>query len=311
MKIGIVGGGVMGRVLSFLATKRGHDVTLYHDGPASGEGTCSFVAGGMIAPVCEREISSENIFNLGMQSLDLWNNELSFAFSSSQTLVLAPREHQSDLDRFYLGLKRYGLENYCEKKDRGLLIKNEGHVDPKRFLLVTGKELKARWNTKIESFSRKKVDDETYDEVIDTRGLNSKELRLRGVRGEILTLRVPKLSLKNVVRILHPRVPLYLIPRGDEIFSLGATSFEDSNEGPIKIRSLLELLSYTYSLFPQLAEGEYLGSEVKARPALWDNEPLIDAPKENTPMKINGLYRHGYLLAPALGLKALEVLENL
>ena len=71
-----------------------------------------------------------------------------------------------------------------------------------------------------------------------------------------------------------------------------------------EIRSLrerlaaLELLSAAYALDPAFGEAEIVKLGAGARPAFPDNRPRIITAKGY--IYVNGLYRHGFLLAPAL-----------
>jgi glycine oxidase len=68
--------------------------------------------------------------------------------------------------------------------------------------------------------------------------------------------------------------------------------------GGITVRSCLELLSALYSLHPGFAESEVLETSVNCRPAYPDNLPRIRFSPGD--MRINGLYRHGFLLGPRI-----------
>jgi glycine oxidase len=78
---------------------------------------------------------------------------------------------------------------------------------------------------------------------------------------------------------------------------LGATSIEGEDTG-VSVRSALELLGAAYAVHPAFAEARILEFGSGLRPAFPDNLPRIAIDK-NT-IAVNGLYRHGFLLAPAL-----------
>lgn len=148
-----------------------------------------------------------------------------------------------------------------------------------------------------------------FDHVIDCRGLGAKsdlaaqqDLQLRGVRGEVITLHAPDVELKQAVRMMHPRYKLYIAPRNDQHFVIGASQIESEDHGPISVRSALELLSAAYSIDTGFAEAKILNCATNCRPAFADNLPKILCNKQV--MQINGLYRHGYLLAPYLAQEA-------
>ena len=114
----------------------------------------------------------------------------------------------------------------------------------------------------------------------------------------MLLLRCPELTLSRPIRLLHPRFPCYLVPRGNGIFMLGATMLESDQTGPITARSTMELLSAAFAIHPALAEAEIIETAAALRPAYPDNLPALH--HESGRWHLNGLYRHGFLLAPAL-----------
>ncbi len=76
------------------------------------------------------------------------------------------------------------------------------------------------------------------------------------------------------------------------------------------MRGALELLSSAYSLLPALAEARILEFSTQVRPALPDNRPAFRYDRERRILRINGLYRHGFLLSPAIVEEALAVLAT-
>jgi glycine oxidase len=138
------------------------------------------------------------------------------------------------------------------------------------------------------------------DLVIDCRGLAARDKlpTLRGVRGERIVVRARDVALARPVRLLHPRFPLYAVPWGQSLFMIGATVVESEETGPVSVRSALELLSAAYALDPAFGEAEIVKLGAGARPAFPDNRPRIITAKGY--IYVNGLYRHGFLLAPAL-----------
>jgi glycine oxidase len=108
------------------------------------------------------------------------------------------------------------------------------------------------------------------------------------------------------VRLLHPRHRVYLVPRPDDIVFVGASEIESDDRSPVSLRSAVELLSAAHSVMPALAEARVLRLDRNLRPALPDNEPRIE--REPGLLRINGLFRHGWLIAPALVEDALEAL---
>jgi glycine oxidase len=99
---------------------------------------------------------------------------------------------------------------------------------------------------------------------------------------------------------------LYVVPRGEGVFMVGATMIESDDTSRITARSMLELLSAAYALHPAFGEAEIIEIGTQARPAFPNNLPQIRS--IDGALYLNGLYRHGFLLAPALARRAAGVL---
>jgi len=138
-----------------------------------------------------------------------------------------------------------------------------------------------------------------FELAIDVRGVGARPaLPVRGVRGELVWLHAPAHGLTRPVRLLHPRHRVYLVPRADDRLLIGASEIESEDRSPVSLRSTVELLAAAHSVLPELAEARIERLDVNLRPALPDNEPRTEiAPGL---LRINGLFRHGWLLAPAL-----------
>jgi len=140
---------------------------------------------------------------------------------------------------------------------------------------------------------------ETGSIVIDCRGLAARKESsdLRGVKGEMAIIETAEVRLSRPVRLLHPRWPIYVIPRDDNCFMIGATTLESEDTG-VSVRSALELLTAAYAVHPAFGEARIVEIGAGLRPAFPDNLPRIIV--GNRKISVNGLYRHGFLLAPAL-----------
>ena len=143
-----------------------------------------------------------------------------------------------------------------------------------------------------------------FDRVIDVRGVGAKpELPVRGVRGEVAWLHCPGHGLTRPTRLLHPRHRVYLVPRPGDKVIVGASEIESEDRSPVSLRTATELMAAAHSVVPALAEARILKLDVNLRPALPDNNPLVQW--QGRKLTINGLFRHGWLLAPALVERAL------
>jgi glycine oxidase len=304
--VSIIGAGIAGAWQALLFAQAGHAVTLYERSDAAMTLSTSHWAGGMLAPWCEAEASEPMIGRLGIRSLDLWREHLpNTPFNGS--LVVAHARDRADFERFakltsgHVRLDAQGLrelEPSLEGRFRdGLFYADEGHVEPRRVLpelhariAAAGGEIK---------FGSDASADDLDGLVIDCRGLSARDTQpeLRGVKGEMIIVETFEVELSRPVRLIHPRWPLYVIPRGDNRFMLGATSIEAEDTG-VSVRSALELLGAAYVVHPAFAEARIVEFGSGLRPAFPDNLPRIAI--NNEKIAVNGLYRHGFLLAPAL-----------
>ena len=126
---------------------------------------------------------------------------------------------------------------------------------------------------------------------------------VRGVRGEVIWLQAPAHGLTRFTRLLHPRHAVYIVPRSPDLILVGASELETEDRSPASLRSTVELLAAAHSALPALAEARILQLDVNLRPALPDNNPHTEW--QGQCLRINGLFRHGWLLAPALAEQAL------
>ena len=132
--------------------------------------------------------------------------------------------------------------------------------------------------------------------------------QVRGVRGEIFWLDAPSVVLHRPVRLLHPRHRVYIVPRQGGQIVVGASEIESEDRSPVSLRTTLELLSAAHSILPELAEARIIHSETNLRPALPDNLPRWESSPGIT--RINGLFRHGWLIAPALVEQAMAEMQQ-
>jgi len=75
------------------------------------------------------------------------------------------------------------------------------------------------------------------------------------------------------------------------------------------VRSTLELLSAAYAVHSGFAEARIVEIATQCRPTLPNNLPAIRQPRPRV-LQINGLYRHGFMIAPALLDAAMELLVH-
>ncbi|MCK1271112.1 glycine oxidase [Bradyrhizobium sp. GM2.2] len=319
--VSIIGAGIAGAWQALLFAQAGHAVTLHERGDADMTDATSHWAGGMLAPYCEAEVSEPIISRLGLRSLDIWRRELPDTPFNGSLVVAHPRE-RSDFERFarmtegHRRLDAAGLaelEPSLEGRFRdALFFPTEGHVEPRRVLPKLHERIRAaggtiKFESDVAAAELAKLDPEGI--VIDCRGLAARDEQpgLRGVKGEMILIETSEVQLARPVRLIHPRWPLYVIPREDNLFMLGATSIEAEDTG-VSVRSALELLGAAYAVHPAFGEARIVEFGSGLRPAFPDNLPRIGI-RGNT-ISVNGLYRHGFLIAPALAELTLGFVER-
>ncbi|WP_454630812.1 FAD-dependent oxidoreductase [Bradyrhizobium cenepequi] len=304
--VSIIGAGIAGAWHALLFAQAGHAVTLHERSDAAMTESTSHWAGGMLAPWCEAEVSEPVVSRLGLRSLKLWREHFPKTPFNGSLVVTHPRD-RADFERFArltsgyrrLDARELGeIEPSLEGRFRdALFYPEEGLVEPRRVLPQLHAAIaKAGGTIQFNSEARA---EEIDGIVIDCRGLAAREdePELRGVKGEMIIVETSEVELSRQVRLIHPRWPLYVIPRGDGRFMLGATSIEAEDTG-VSVRSALELLGAAYAVHPAFAEARILEFGSGLRPAFPDNLPRIRIDKDR--ISVNGLYRHGFLLAPAL-----------
>ena len=308
MRVAVIGAGVAGLVTALELAERGVAVEVFERSAALGEQACSWAAGGMLAPWCERESAEEAVDRLGRQALDWWPRHYTGTLAQG-TLVLAPARDAGELTRFSARTSDYerldadgvaALEpDLAGRFRQGLFFAREAHLDPRLAMAALAQALQVAGVPIHYGVAA----DETAldaDRIVDCRGLSARDRidELRGVRGEMLVLRTDEIRLSRPVRLLHPRIPLYVVPRADGHFMIGATMIESDDRRQVSARSAIELLSAAYALHPAFAEAEIVELRADVRPAFPDNLPRIV--EDGRVLRFNGLFRHGFLLSPAL-----------
>lgn len=311
-RILVKGAGVGGLTVAFMLQQKGIPVTVSSP-PHSPIGTASWYAGGMLAPYCERENAEQIIEDLGIKAMQWWRKTLPNLVIQKGTLVVAPMRDRVELERFAMRTHNHKTVNgaditllepdLADRFNCALFYENEMHIDPRK-ALITLKEILIKNGA---CFIDVGISETNFDIIIDATGIArlGKDKNIRGVRGEMLLVRSTDIKISRPVRLLHPRFPLYIVPRQDNIFMIGATMIESDFDGPISVRSMMELLNAAYTLHPAFSEAEIIESGVGIRPCYPDNFPSVY--KHDNHIFVNGFYRHGFLLSPEMAKQAIEL----
>jgi glycine oxidase len=226
--------------------------------------------------------------------------------------------------------------------NQGMFLPEEGQIGNRKLLIALRHQLDkegVNWHSECEvqtitelaqgcqlafknaaSSSKQSLQQEqeqTFDLVIDCRGTGARKIKgnsaglkdLRAVRGELFQLFAPQVHITRPIRLMHPRYQLYIAPKGKGFYVVGATEIESDDNSPMTVRSAMELLSAAYSVHSGFAEANIRQHVSQCRPAFQDNQPKII--KNNHLIQVNGLFRHGFLIAPVVLEQVLALVNSM
>ena len=337
----VLGAGLMGRLLAHALARVGHRVEVHEAGAADAGSSAARAAAAMLAPLAESAVTETGVVRMGSHGLTRWPEliaqlEHPVFFQQNGTLIVWHRQDAGEAQRFARYMERtaqamptlqaaQSLDTAAiaalepalgQRFVQGLYLPGEGQLDNRQLLTALLHQLQAlnvdlHWNSPRSPEDYAPGQPGQPDWVFDCRGLGAKAQwqGVRGVRGEVVRVQAPEVTLLRPVRLVHPRYPLYIAPKENHVFVIGATEIESEDMSPASVRSALELLSAAYSVHSGFAEARLLEVSTQCRPALINNLPAIRMFGDRT-MQINGLYRHGFLIAPAMLDVALELLST-
>ncbi|MBB1282275.1 MULTISPECIES: FAD-dependent oxidoreductase [unclassified Pseudoalteromonas] len=320
--IAVVGFGLAGR-LAALELSKLHHVTVFEADDEQTPNSAGKVAAAMLAPLAESVLCEADLALMGLDSMKRWPEIVSelegdVFFQQQGTLVVAHQQDKGDLQSFTQRIKPIAghsaqalnaqqiaqLEpELANRFNQGLFLPCEGQIDNQAFYkasftMLNKRKVKCVFNQRV-TIKNGEINNRPFDYIIDCRGLGAKSDKpLRGVRGEVARLYAPEVNLTRPVRLMHPRYPIYIAPKPNHEYVIGATEIESQDSGAATVRSTLELLSAAYTVHSGFAEARLLNIQTGLRPAFSDNRPEVS--QVGNVISINGLYRHGYMLAPAL-----------
>ncbi len=307
LAITVVGAGIIGLWQARVLAANGHAVRLIDESPVPFAASASRWAGAMLAPDCEAEIAPPEVRQWGHEGLRLWRAAYPDLVCNG-TLVVAAARDQAELQRFEkrtAGGRRIAESALADLEPElatrfssAIYFADEAHMNAMAALHWL---LQSARDASVEvSFNTTTVSD--TDLVIDCRGMAARTdlPTLRGVRGERIVVAARDVRLVRSVRLLHPRQPIYVVPQGGDRFVVGATVIEREDDQPMTVKSALDLLGSAYALHPGFAEAAIIDIGAGVRPAFPDNVPRVEVVDGGRTIRVNGAYRHGFLLAPVL-----------
>ena len=342
-RIVVVGAGLMGRLIAWQLSRRGAAVRLFDAHGPDAAHSAARAAAAMLAPLAESAISELPIVQMGVHALARWPELLAelpapVFLQQDGTVILWHRQDAAEAQRFEGLLQRThrqlphlpapqrldgaglaALEPSLEGRfAQALYLPQEGQLDNRQLLdalllALQHSAVELHWHTPIAESDAAGLEARfsEADQIIDCRGLGARPAwnALRGVRGEVIRVHAPEVGLLRPARLIHPRYPLYIAPKPGGVFVIGATEIESEDLSPASVRSTLELLSAAYTVHSGFGEARILEITTQARPALPNNQPRLRRLSDRV-LQINGLYRHGYLISPAVLDAALQELEQ-
>jgi glycine oxidase len=310
-KITVAGAGITGVWQALTLARSGHRVRLVEVSSVPFAESSSRWAGAMIAPECEAEGAPPVVRELGRRGLTLWRDTYPGLIDNG-TLVVAAVRDRSELTRFQRMTEGHQLlhatrlaelePDIADRFDAALFFANEAHMDAAAALTQLLAMVKSAGVEVMMGTDLKSIEREDEDLLVDCRGMAARDVLtdLRGVRGERIIVSAKDVKLSRPVRLLHPRQPIYVVPQGDGRFVIGATVIEREDEGPVTVRSALELLGSAFALHPGFAEAEIIDMGAGVRPSFPDHVPRIVVEDGGKTIRVNGMYRHGFLLSPVM-----------
>lgn len=316
--LAVVGGGVIGLSVARRAAQDGWAVRVHR----STERGASWVAGGMLAPHSEGRPGEERLLQLGLASLELWNN--GFLDGLSTDLVTARGSLVVAVDRAdaaelrtvadWLSAQGHPVTPTTSARDvepllaqgirHGFVAGTELAVDNRAVvdaLAAHCEQLGVRWAPPVGDLAAARSGG--ADVVVIANGIDAPALwpglPVRPVKGEVLRLRWRRGCMPVPQRVIRARVhgrQVYLVPRADGVV-VGATQYEHGRDTAPAVTGVRDLLDDACAVLPALGEYEFAECAAGLRPMTPDNLPIVGRLDERT-LVATGHGRSGFLLAP-------------
>lgn len=328
MRIGIIGAGIMGRTLCCHLLNNSYDTRLFDKDRLTAQKNCSFTAAGLLSAYAETKSCMPALAQIGATAIDYWRRftkeeKTKIFFDDCGSICLA--DNQTELQNF----KKILLTKFSDEIFREIVVSNlepdvapnyrtgiylpyEAQIDAQKLLKTLARLIQQHNVFQQRAVTLQEAKQFQYDWLVDCRGLGAKQEleNLRGVRGELLFIEAPNVQLKHVIRYFHPRYDIYILPRPNNGFLIGASCIESEDYSSITVKTVLELLSAAYSIHRGFGEAKLIATKTHCRPAFSENLPRLYVDRKRKIITVNGLYRHGFLFAPIFSLAIENFLQT-
>lgn len=337
MKIAIIGAGVTGRLTALRLIPYGCDLTLLEAQSFDNPINATAISAGLIAPLSESIHTGPEAVRLGLKSQTLWPDILSqlheldphhrtVSYQSNGTLAISFPEEQECLLRHQAKLLEtvpehresikmlyndevMAIEPELARFETAVFIKGEGNICNTQFLEASNRAIRKNvaivdhWALKGDGTELQKK----YDWIIDCRGAGAVQAHthaengnntLMSVRGEVIRVQTKNVHLSRPIRVIQQRFTIFIAPKPNNIYVVGATDLDKHGAHAVTVRSSLDLLSAIYSLHPGFADAEIIEA-IAGQRALYKHRKPEVLVRDNI-ISINGLNRQGWMTAPAL-----------
>src|SRR5258708_760135 len=245
----------------------------------------------MITPSAEAVDADPEIVAMGRRSLSLWPQWLAelpepVFYRDDGTLLLWHREDAGEAHRFERLLATRDAQAHLVHVDparlselepaldsrfqRSLYLPGEAQIDNRALLKTLALALEeagvqCHWQTFVAGDALPAA-----GIVVDCRGMGARRglSQLRGGPGAIARLHAPDVELRHMLRLLHPRFSVYVVPRAEGKLVVGATSVDRHHPSPMSFPLPLELPPSAFSMLPALAEARIQEFATQVRPTL-------------------------------------------
>lgn len=324
LRVGVVGGGVIGLACAWRLAADGHQVVVFDGAPEARE--ASWAAAGMLAPHHEAT-SADAVWRLGTASLARWP---AFAAAlgididlhlNGGLLPLVDDHDEAHLREKIAFTSAHGIAVHVldatqlaqidpQLAARGALVLPGGHVDPRRLTAAlrqacAQRGVDLRYQTPVINLApgciHTQQGPETCDLTVLANGAWTPALaRLAGiplagepVKGQLVRFAVADGLLRHFIHSHHA----YLVPRAGAGVVVGSTMVSSDFDKSEDADAIAQLTAQARHLLPALNDAPIVETWTGLRPRVGTGVPVLQRVREDV-ILATGHFRNGILLTP-------------